>query len=214
MIMISSYLKLLLAPILFRNIAPGLKPRRLNIWFDCLAKTHGLRGDVLEVGVASGGTAIWSHKFLRQGGDTRHYVCVDTFAGFVREHFERDVELGNSWNHFSQFTSSPMFLVRKILVMYDADDISLIRGDISQLHPSNLPSEISACLLDVDLAVPIYDALKLVWPVLQSGGFIAVDDCTTHSGDWQALKGLQKFCVEKDISPLISHGMGIVQKAC
>jgi hypothetical protein len=206
-------LKISCAPILFRHCPIGLGPRRLYCWLNCLLATAHLKGAVLEIGVAAGGTAAFSHKFLREGGDTRPYYCIDTFAGFEREQFAEDVRLGNSWLAFGWFSTNPQALVRKVLAMHGAKDAVLVKGNISTLSASDLPETVSACLLDVDLAVPTYDALKLIWPKLEPGGKIAVDDCYESSKThWQALKGLRKFCTEAALAPEFHNGMAVLTR--
>lgn len=210
---IRGQIKLTLVPILYKHYPIGLRPRRFGTWLNCLRETQGLFGAVLEVGVASGGTAAFSHKYLREGGDQRPYVCVDTFNGFVKEQFAEDVKLGNSWAHFATFSASSKQLVRKVLDLHGGADVILIQGDISKLTTKDIPSSISACLLDVDLAVPIYDGLRLIWPLLEAGGFICVDDCYEEdTGNWQALKGLQRFCQENGLQPVMKDRLGILQR--
>jgi hypothetical protein len=201
-----------LAPLLYRNTI-GLRPRRFYLWLDCLQRTGAMAGAVVEIGVASGGTAAFSHRFLREGGDTRAYYCIDTFHGFVKEQFAEDVRLGNSWKHYRQFSANSMSLVRKVLDMHGATDTIIIQADVSTLRQEQLPQQISACLLDVDLAVPIYDGLKLIWPLVESGGLVAVDDCyDDNESDWQAIKGLRRFCDEMSLDYRVSYGMGFLSK--
>jgi hypothetical protein len=59
--------------------------------------------------------------------------------------------------------------------MHGAEDVKLIQADISKIDKARFPTSISACLLDVDLAVPIYDGLTLIWPRLETGGVIVVE---------------------------------------
>jgi len=204
-------IKIALAPILYRHFPIGLRPARLHLWLDSLRDTRGVPGTIMEVGVAVGGTAAFCWNYLRYVGDDRQYVCVDTFGGFVAEQFEKDVELGNSWDRANIFRANSEGLVRKILDMHGATDVGIVKADISKMPMSQMPAAVSACLLDVDLAVPIYDGLKLLWPCLSSGGVILVDDCTETSG-WQALKGVQKFSAETGIEYQLMTGMAIFKK--
>src|ERR1700733_6244877 len=75
-------MKMLLAPLLYRNYPIGLECSRLYLWLDALYMTRNLSGAVVEVGVAAGGTSAFSCNFLRQIASERKYVCVDTFDGF------------------------------------------------------------------------------------------------------------------------------------
>ncbi len=202
-------LKLAFSPMVYRYYPIGLQPSRFYFWTDSLYRTRALKGSVVEIGIAAGGTSASSYKFLRQIQSNREYVCVDTFDGFPKEQFAQDVKLGNSWKRFDQFSSNSISLVRKVLKQHDAEGVTLIQGDISTIDPALLPKTISACLLDVDLAVPVYDGLKLIWPLLEAGGIIVVDDCYENNiGDWQAYKGYKRFCQELGLKEHFFCGVG------
>jgi len=191
------HVKMALAPLIYRYPPIALGSAVLFLWLDALYKTKHLPGAAIEIGIAAGGTCIISNRFLREIQSKREYVGVDTFGGFSEEAFAEDVKLGNDWKNFSRFSANSIDLVRKILRMHGAEDVKLLQGDISKIDRTRLPQSISACLLDVDLAVPISDGLKLIWPLLETGGIVVVDDCfVDNQGDWQALKGFRKFCGE------------------
>lgn len=145
----------------------------------------------MEIGVAGGGTSALSFNFLRQIASQCEYIGVDTFSGFTEEQFTADVERGNDPQKFSAFSANSMGIVKKVLKIHGAQEVKLIQGDISKVDASAMPERISACLLDVDLFVPIYDGLKLVWPLLEDGGVIVVvivTKTTRVTGKpWQAI---------------------------
>lgn len=206
-------IKMCLAPLIYRHYPIGLQPPRLYFWLDALYKTRNLSGAVVEIGVAGGGTSAFSFNFLRQIASKREYIGIDTFGGFIEEQFAEDVKFGNNWKNFRLFAANSIDLVRKILKMHDAQEVKLLQGDISKIDQAKIPHSISACLLDVDLAVPIYDGLKLVWPLVENGGVIVVDDCyDDNKGDWQALVGYRKFCHEMSLAEHFFCGTGYLVK--
>ena len=204
---------MMLAPLVYRNYPIGLREPRFYLWMDALYKTRHLSGPVVEVGVAAGGTSAFSFNFLRQIDSKRDYIGLDTFGGFSEEQFAEDVRLGNDWKNFSLFSANSPSLVRKVLKMHGAENVKLIQGDISKIDKARLPTNISACLLDVDLAIPIYDGLALIWPLLETGGIIVVDDCfEDHTRSWQALIGYRKFCQEMALDQHFFCGAGYLVK--
>ena len=205
--------KSLLAPLIYRHYPIWLQPPRLYFWLDALYKTRNLSGAVVEIGVAGGGTSALSFNFLRQIASQREYIGVDTFSGFTEEQFTADVERGNDPQKFSAFSANSMGIVKKVLKIHGAQEVKLIQGDISKVDASAMPDRISACLLDVDLFVPIYDGLKLVWPLLEDGGVIVVDDCyENNKSDWQALAGYRKFCGEMGLDEHFFCGVAYLVK--
>ena len=207
--MLKTAIKKTLAPILYRHYPIGLSPARFHLWLDCLRKTNGVDGTVMEIGVSAGGTAAFSRNYLRELGDDRPYLCVDTFSGFVKEQFDKDVSLGNTKRSMRSFSANSIDLVRRVLDLHQATDVRLVKADISKMPLSEMPASVSACLLDVDLAVPVYDGLKLVWPRLARGGIIMVDDCQEGDG-WQALVGVRQFAAEFGVQPQLQHGAALL----
>ena len=161
--------KTLLRPLLYRYPPIGLQPERLQLWLRTLIETSAVEGDVVEVGCSLGGTAAFSWRMLRNLGIAKRYVCVDTFAGFVPAQFDDDVDRGDREANRWLFADNSRELVRAILDQHDAKDVALVQGDIVTIPESKLPPRISAALLDVDLAVPVYEGLKKLYPRLSPG---------------------------------------------
>jgi SAM-dependent methyltransferase len=202
--------KMMLRPLLYRYPPIGLQPERLQLWLRTLIETGPLAGDVVEVGCSLGGTAAFSSRMLRNLGIARRYVCVDTFAGFVPAQFDDDLGRGNREPNRWLFADNSQALVRAILDQHGAQEVELLQGDIATLAEGALPRRIAAALLDVDLAVPIYEGLKKLHPRLVPGGVIVVDDCPERY-DWQARQGYERFCLEAGIAPRYELGMGFVR---
>ena len=83
--------------------------------------------------------------------------------------------------------------------------IDLIKGNISTISRGILPQKISACLLNIYLAGPVFDGLPKVFPLLERDGMIAISDCEPSSG-YQARIGYGK-CIQKS-ALLPNIGMG------
>ena len=102
-----------------------------------------MEGAIVEVGVAAGGTRAFSYNFLQEIGVQKSYVCVDTFAGFVKEHFAEDVKRGNSWTKYEQFSANSISLVQRVLKIHKAQKIHLIHADISTIQAGKLPEKLA-----------------------------------------------------------------------
>ena len=96
--------------------------------------------------------------------------------------------------------------------MHNSENIELILGDIVELDPEIIPSKISVCLLDVDLKIPIYEGLKKIYPRMNIGGIILIDDCKLQS-NWKGAKlGYEQFLSEINKEPQYELGIGILIK--
>lgn len=202
--------KSLLRPLLFKYPPIGLQPERLYLWLDTLLATRDVPGSVLEIGCASGGTAAYSQRMLQRLGIPHEYVCIDTFRGFVESQFQADGFLGTPQASRHEFSASSLPLVRRILNGLGANDVRLIEGDIVAMPSEDLPGEVAACLIDVDLSHPVSVALGRVVERLSPGGVILVDDCPDESS-WKARTGYDSFVRDAGLLPEYRFGMGIVR---
>lgn len=188
-----------------------LAPERLYVYLDALWRHRAVDGAVVEVGCWLGGTAALASKMLERIGADKRYVCVDTFAGFVPEQFDRDREHGTPEGSRHAFSENSIELVRRLLAHYQADRIELVEGDIATLPDERLPDRIAVCLLDVDLEVPVYEGLRRIYPRLVGDGVILVDDCAAGH-KWGAGIGYRRFVEEQDLPAEYFLGMGIVRR--
>ncbi len=80
------------------------------------------------------------------------------------------------------------------------------------LPVSALPSQIAVALVDVDLEIPVYEALEKLFALLVRGGAILVDDCSDGSHFPGARVGYERFVRAHDIPPHYEFNMGLVVK--
>jgi predicted O-methyltransferase YrrM len=91
--------------------------------------------------------------------------------------------------------------------------VEVVEGDIVELAESALPSEISVCLMDVDLAIPIQAGLKKIYPRLVPGGIVLVDDCEDEGDtEWAGARvGYRRFVEEAGLPERYDSGFGVIE---
>jgi len=189
-----------------------LAPERLYAYLDALWRCRELDGAVVEIGTWLGGSAALGCRMLRRTGFAKRYVCVDTFEGFVPEHFERDVEHGTAPNRANDFAANSQELVSRLLEHWGAPEVELVRGDITTIDDGLLPDKVAVALVDVDLELPISESLRHLYPRLLPGGTILVDDCS-DTEDWRGPRiAYQRFVSEHGLPERYFMGMGVVEK--
>lgn len=146
-----------------------IRPDRLYIWLDVLSATEGIPGEVLEVGCYLGGTAAVSVQMLDAIGSQRPYTVIDTFSGFDDSQFQTEVRHGASKKLAREFSSNSPALTRWVLDRHGGKRVRIVHGDITKISDDRIPCRVSACLLDVDLAEPIYGGLCRLYPQLARG---------------------------------------------
>jgi SAM-dependent methyltransferase len=206
-------IKYLLAPVIYRYPPFGLQPSELGIYLTSLLSRADVAGDVAEIGCSVGGTACIASALVRQYSPSKSYTCFDTFNGFVPEQVQADISLGTPANIRHRYSGSDPALVRRILDLHGASAVRLVQGDITTVPDDKLSQLYSVVLLDVDLEEPTYAALKRIYPRLNTGGIILIDDCRAGPEQvWRAQKGYLRFCQEFVITPQLRYGFGIVEK--
>jgi|1186.fasta_scaffold04262_3 O-methyltransferase len=198
---------------LYRRPVSSLKPERLYAYLDALWQRRSLDGAVVEVGCYLGGTAAIAYQMLLRTGFEKRYVCVDTFGGFVEAQFAHDVELGTPQSCRAHFADNSVELVRRLLRHYGCERIELVPGDVSRLDPNRMPEKIAAALVDVDLDVPVYEALVRIVPRLSPGGVVLVDDCGDDDDYAGARAGYSRFARERGLPERYFMGMGVVDSS-
>jgi O-methyltransferase len=129
-------------------------------------------GAVVECGVWRGGALIWAAACLREFGDKRRIIGLDSFRG---------LKLPDKEDGFDTLFAAPELSVSLQEVAANinrfgfADDIDLIQGWVQDTTLRwNTP--ISCLRIDVDH----YDAVKMclerLWPHLSVGGHLHIDD--------------------------------------
>jgi hypothetical protein len=149
---------------------------------------------------------------LKIWGAERAYVCVDTFKGFVPEQFGEDELLGTWASHRSNFDYNSRRAVERTF-RHLGFDIDVVEGDITTLADALLPEEISVCLVDLDLAKPIHESLKRIYPRMVRGGIVLVDDCARgEQSGWKGADiGYQRFLEEMNLPANYEAGFGVIE---
>jgi hypothetical protein len=190
--------------------SPVLQPERLYLYLDALWRTRQLDGAVVEVGCYRGGTTLTANKFVERIGSARPYLAIDTFSGFDAAQFDVDAKHGTTASLRAAFSDNSFEHVRGTLARYGGQRVQLLQGDIVTLPDAALPASVSVALIDVDLDVPVYEGLRRLFPRLQDGGVMLVDDCPEQTAWAGARIGYRRFVQEHGLEERYAFGMGVV----
>ncbi len=76
----------------FPKYAYNFNPAQLCFLCQCIEDTREIAGAVAEIGCSDGSTTIFLKKYMDARGIRKDYYAVDTFAGFVAEDIEFEIE--------------------------------------------------------------------------------------------------------------------------
>jgi O-methyltransferase len=149
----------------------------------------GVPGDLIETGVWRGGAAIFMRGILAAWGDVERKVWVaDSFAGLPARDLEAYPQDGLSPEGTETLSGLVVSLeeVRENFRRYGLLDaqVAFLEGWFKDTLPCAPLSQLAVARLDGDLYESTMDALAPLYPKLQPGGYLIVDDY----GTWPACR--------------------------
>jgi O-methyltransferase len=169
----------------------------------------GTPGAIVECGVWRGGSMMAvARTLLRLGSADRDLYLFDTFEGQPPPGIE-DVSVeggetltlleGRDW-----CGGAPEDDVRKNLlsVGYGADRLHLVKGMVEETIPAGAPDAISLLRLDTDWYGSTKHELVHLYPRLEPGGVLIIDDY----GDWRGAKqAVDEYVQEQELKLLLTR---------
>ena len=158
-------------------------------------------GDLVECGTWLGGNLIIFDKLRKKYRSNKKIYGYDTFEGFP-EPGHRDITVDNNsmkdryekykikkdssnWNYCSLDDVKKNFQDYKI----DIENLKLIKGKVENtlLDPKNIPDQISILKLDTCLYESTKTELEILFPRLQKGGILIIDNYSNFNGVKEAV---------------------------
>lgn len=163
----------------------------------------GIEGSFVECGVWRGGSIMLMAETLRRLGDpNRKFYLYDTFQGMT-EPSDADVQFDGI--HASvralefeqgQWCNSSLEDVQNKLIQFQlADDqFNFVEGRVEETIPGVIPDRIALLRLDTDWYESTKHELEFLYPKLEMGGVMIIDDY----GHWKGCqKAVDEFFINK-----------------
>jgi asparagine synthase (glutamine-hydrolysing) len=171
---------------------------RFDVLRRCLAAADagGVPGDVVEAGVAAGGSAIVLASLARP---RRRFAGFDVF-GMIPPPGEQDPPEAHARHAIiregrAEGLAGQLYygyvddLHGKVVAAFarhgnpvDGADVRLVRGLFGETMPAELPERIAVAHLDCDWYDPVLTALRAVGPRVPPGGSVVLDDYGDYGG--------------------------------
>ena len=162
----------------------------------------GLTGDFVECGVYKGGSVMLMAMAQATFNRQRVIHLYDTFNGMTPpEDIDRDFNNVPAFVNFASYACIyGLAKVKENLKQtnYPEDKLVYHVGDVLQTLLADLPEKISILRLDTDWYASTKDELEKLYPKLESGGILIVDDY----GHWKgARKAVDEYFSQLGINP-------------
>ena len=157
----------------------GLK--RMENVRDCAETVlaEGVPGDFVEAGAWRGGASLLLRGILAAYGDRERRVTVaDSFEGLPPPDPERYPHDAGDVNHMAEELAVSLEEVRANFERYGLldDQVEFVKGWFKDSLPRLADRDWALIRLDGDLYESTIDGLRNLYPRLQPGGFLIVDD--------------------------------------
>lgn len=171
-------------------------------------------GDFVECGVWAGGQAmIMAYALLKEGDTERQIHLYDTYRG-MSDPTEADVairsqepakvkwekEIRTDYNEWC-YASLQDVKANVFSTGYPQERILFVEGKVEETIPGKIPNKISLLRLDTDWYESTYHEFKYLYPILEIGGVLIIDDYDTWEG---SRKATDQYIKENDLKILLN----------
>jgi O-methyltransferase len=170
----------------------------------------GVPGDYVECGVWRGGSSMLAGLCALQNAQTdMRFWLYDTFAGMTRPTPEDGSAALAEWNKgqrddHHEWCYAPLDDVRRNIQStgLPTERFELVEGVVEETIPRQAPERISLLRLDTDWYASTKHELEHLYPRLERGGVLLIDDY----GFWQgARQAVEEYLREHQIVLLLSR---------
>ena len=173
------------------RVAPYTQTSAERLAALCAATEHvvaaGIPGAIVECGVWRGGSMMAAAITLRRvGADDRDLYLFDTFTGMTRPiSADRDytgAAVMPTWMRYQHGDRDPSAVpleeVRDALLStgYERDRLHFVAGPVEETVPAAAPRQIALLRLDTDWYESTRHELVHLYPRLEPGGVLIIDD--------------------------------------
>jgi O-methyltransferase len=175
---------------------------------------NNIYGDFIECGVWRGGQSMLAaFTFLNMQDVDRSLWLYDTYSGMAKPS-KIDKKTNNTtdatkiWKKgnkkgYNEWCYSSLEEVKSNMLStkYPENKINFIKGKVEKTIPKNIPQKISILRLDTDFYESTYCELKYLFPLIEKGGVLIIDDY----GIWEgSRKAVNQYIKENNIKILLN----------
>lgn len=184
---------------LYAKVAPYTMLCKEKLYANYLAIYHLVErkkdGAIVECGVWKGGSILLMLYTLKACNACHYPIWLfDTFAGMSKPTQEDTQPVQQWWQRqvcgsHNQWCYAPRTDVEALLATsgYPPHLLHFVQGDVLETIPKHLPQTIALLRLDTDWYASTWHEMCHLYPRLQKGGIVMIDDYGTWRGARQAV---------------------------
>ncbi len=157
---------------------------------------NGIKGDFAECGVWKGGSVMMIASILSAAGITdRKIYLYDTFEGMTKPGDEDGETEKAEWERnkvneqLNNWCLSPLEEVQANMSStgYPKDNFIFVKGKVEETIPGTIPGKLTLLRLDTDWYESTKHELTHLYPLLEKGGILIIDDYGAWAGTRKAV---------------------------
>jgi O-methyltransferase len=198
----------------FFNVYPFMfAPHQLTVLDQAVRDVRDIPGCFVEAGCAFGASTVFLRKSMQYYGINAPYYAIDTFSGFVKEQVAHETEKrGKPQFIAGEFSENKQAWFDRSIALHEIDGVTSIKSDVTKFDFSSL-GPIAFCLLDVDIYLPMKDALPKIYDALAPGGILVIDDCEANVLYDGAQQAFEEFIAERGLQRnVVAEKIGLLTK--
>lgn len=160
-------------------------------------ESNNIQGSIVECGVYKGGSVMAAMEALKNlNNKTRDFYLYDTYEGMTaptvndttfegKSAKKAFVEKDEFWDHIACYSSLQEVKENIATCDYPIEKIKFIKGKVEDTIPViSIPDKIAILRLDTDFYESTKHELEQLYPLLEKGGILIIDDY----GHWAGCK--------------------------
>lgn len=167
---------------------------KLLAHYELFKLSRDVEGAIIECGVFKGASLVRFaiYRNLFSNPEEKKIIGFDSFAKFPLTNFEPDIKMRTDFvDECGEQSISTGQLIEVLKYKGCEQNVELIAGDITETIPEYIKKnpnlKISLLNLDADLYEPSVTILEYLYPRLQKGGILILDDYGVFPGETKAV---------------------------
>ena len=176
---------------------------------------NNIPGSIVECGVWKGGSMMAVAKILLYLNTERELYLFDTFTGMTKPD-EIDVTFSGNLRAIDEYKNNSQWFGMQFVPLedvknamqiteYNMKKIHFVKGDVKNTLPEYAPASISLLRLDTDFYESTYNEISCLFPKLEKGGIIIIDDYDLFQGQ---RKAVDEYFEQNHVDMILHHTGG------
>lgn len=194
----------------YRIISTQIKKDELEVLLDELENVlnNNVVGDVVELGCFEGTSALFEMRMILEVAPDKNLYLYDSFEGLPPKTNHDQSAAGDVFRQGVLKASKSKLKHNFVKAGLPLPEIT--KAWFYELELKDLPDRICFAFLDGDFYESIMDSLKLIYPKMEKGSVIVVDDY--HNAQLPGVKkAIQEYFKDYDVNIEVKNSLAIIR---